>query len=331
MSPPPDPALAGGRPHGRAMVVLHTAAGLRAFRDALPASVSVGFVPTMGGLHAGHLALVSAAVERCTVVIASVFVNPAQFAPHEDLASYPRPLSADLAALSAADTDAVYVPSPGEIYPPHFSTAIDTPVGRAGHNRVAEGAERPTFFRGVATVLLPLLTAVRPDALFAGQKDAQQVAVMRALSADLWLGCSVTVVPIVRAADGLALSSRNAYLSPAEREAAPMLFQALCRAQRAFLAGERDANRLRKTVEKCVLGECRCPLGVKFELAYVSVCDARSMREIDGAVAEEQEALVCIAGMIGKTRLIDNVRLSDEGVLFVTECGGLRTREHEQF
>ena len=257
---------------------------------------TLGLVPTMGALHAGHLSLVTRARSENDRVAVSVFVNPAQFGPSEDLAAYPRPFESDLGLLGSLGVDVVWAPSQGDVYPPGFQTWVTVDEVSAP----LEGARRPGHFRGVATVVAKLLNVFGPDRAYFGQKDAQQVAVIRRMVNDLAFPVDIVVCPTVRETDGLALSSRNAYLAPEERRAAPVIYRALSAARAAFEAGERDARRLRQILSEALAGE---PL---VEADYLSVADSATLAElerIDGA------ALVSLAARIGNARLIDNVVL----------------------
>jgi pantoate--beta-alanine ligase len=249
---------------------------------------SIGLVPTMGALHAGHLSLVEAARRENDVVVASVFVNPIQFGPNEDLARYPRDWDRDLSLLNEAEVDAIYRPSVEAMYPPDASTRVRLD----GLAEPLEGAARPGHFEGVATVVTKLFSAVEPDRAYFGQKDAQQVAVVKRLVRDLDLGVDIRVGPTVRERDGLALSSRNVYLSPEERKAAASLSAALRQATAAYAEGERDAERLRGILHARLGAE---PL-VRIDYAEV----------VDPATFRKPGTLAVIAARIGKTRLIDN-------------------------
>jgi pantoate--beta-alanine ligase len=257
---------------------------------------TLGLVPTMGALHAGHLSLVTRARSENEQVAVSIFVNPAQFGPSEDLAAYPRTLESDLGLLTSLGVDVVWAPSPGDVYPAGFQTWIT--VGDV--SAPLEGARRPGHFRGVATVVAKLLNAFGPDRAYFGQKDAQQIAVIRRMVQDLSFPVDVVACPTVREKDGLALSSRNVYLGPDERRAAPVLHRALEAARAAFEAGERAAGRLRAILTETLTGE---PL---VSPDYVSVADAATLAELERV---EGAALVSLAARIGKTRLIDNVVL----------------------
>jgi len=271
--------------------VVRTGAALRTARARLPGPV--GAVLTMGALHAGHRSLVERARAECRSVVATIFVNPTQFGPAEDLARYPRDEAADLALLGAAGADLVFVPPVEEIYGPGFATSIDVgPIAEP-----LEGAARPGHFRGVATVVAILFELVRPERAYFGQKDAQQCLVVRRLVADLALPVEIVVCPTVREPDGLAVSSRNRYLSPAERTAALALHRALAAARDAYLAGERDAAALRRRIGEVLAAE---PL-VRVE--YVSVADAATLTELERIGGP---ALLSQAARIGTTRLIDN-------------------------
>lgn len=278
------------------MQVCETISAFRAARRAL--SGSLGFVPTMGYLHAGHLTLVQQASAECASVAASIFVNPTQFGPSEDLARYPRDLPRDLAQLEAAGVALVFVPTAAEMYPPQYSTYVD--VERV--TTTLEGAHRPGHFRGVATVVCKLFNIVQADRAYFGQKDAQQSVVVRRMAEDLNIPTEIVVVPTVREPDGLALSSRNVYLDPAQRAAASVLHRALQQAAQLYGRGERSAVVLRSAIETTLAGE---PLA---QVEYVSVADAETLHELDGPI--QQGALLSLAVRFGATRLIDNVRLS---------------------
>jgi len=277
------------------MRVVPTIAEFRALRRAL--AEPVGLVPTMGYLHEGHLSLVRLARASCASVVASVFVNPTQFAPSEDLDAYPRDLERDLRLLEAEEVDLVLAPEdPASFYPPGYCTWVDV----EGITDRLEGASRPTHFRGVATVVTKLFHVVAPQRAFFGQKDAQQAAVIRRLIADLDFDIEMVVGPTVREPDGLAMSSRNAYLSPDDRAAAPILHRALRLAERLVGDGERDAERVRDAMRTLIESEPR----VKLE--YVSVADAANLDELDEI---DRPALASLAARVGATRLIDNVLL----------------------
>jgi pantoate--beta-alanine ligase len=250
----------------------------------------------MGYLHDGHLALVRAARRQNRSVVASIFVNPTQFGPGEDFQAYPRDLDRDLAMLEASGVDLVFAPSVEEMYPPGFSTFVD--VGPIAER--LEGAARPGHFRGVATVVSRLFNLVQPDRAYFGQKDAQQSLVVRKLVRDLGFSIEVVVVPTVREADGLALSSRNVYLSEEEHAEALVLYRGLRAAEAAFRGGERDAETLRSMVRGRVEAEPRV------RLEYVSVADAESLDELTRVAGP---AILSLAARVGRTRLIDNVVL----------------------
>jgi pantoate--beta-alanine ligase len=277
------------------MEVSTTIAEFRAARQKLTGSV--GLVPTMGFLHEGHLSLVGCAQADNDTVVVSIFVNPTQFGPNEDFATYPRDPERDLAMLRKAGVQAVFMPSVEHMYPPGFQTAIELGAVTEG----LEGARRPGHFRGVATVVAKLFHIVQPTRAYFGQKDAQQVAVIRRMVTDLAMPLDVVVVPTLRAADGLALSSRNSYLTPEQREAAPVLYRALSAAQMLYNKGERDPDWLRATIRDVIGQE---PLA---HIDYVSVADYETLKELTAASASP--ILVSLAVRIGKTRLIDNVVL----------------------
>jgi pantoate--beta-alanine ligase len=257
---------------------------------------AVGLVPTMGALHAGHLSLVEAARRETDRVVVSVFVNPTQFGAREDYGRYPRDLEKDEALLERAGADAVFAPSVEAMYPPGMETTVD--VGSVAVP--LEGERRPGHFRGVATVVLKLLAIATPDRAYFGEKDAQQLAVIRRMVADLDLPVEIRASPIVREPDGVALSSRNAYLSPAERRAATVLFRALRAAEEAWRRGERRGLALRESMTRTVAGE---PLA---KVDYASVADPGTFREIDVATGPVR---LLLAVQVGSTRLIDNLLL----------------------
>ena len=257
---------------------------------------SVGLVPTMGALHEGHLSLVRHARAGDDTVVVSIFVNPTQFGPSEDFARYPRDPDRDLALLREVGTDLVFMPPVEEIYPQGFDTYVE--VGKLA--QVLEGAKRPTHFRGVATVVAKLFSIVQPHRAYFGQKDAQQLAVIRRLTRDLDLPVEVVGLPTVREPDGLAMSSRNVYLSAEERKAALALYRSLEAAQELWRSGVRDASLIRRRMREVLAAE---PLA---RVDYVSVADAETLEELETV---NSPALVSLAVRIGKTRLIDNVTL----------------------
>jgi len=276
------------------MKVIETIADMRQIRVGL--AEPVGFVPTMGYLHEGHLSLVRGARAECPSAVASIFVNPAQFAPSEDFSSYPRDTERDLALLEKEGADIVFMPAEAEMYPPGFDSWVE--VGEIA--RRLEGASRPDHFRGVATVCAKLFHIVQPSKAYFGQKDAQQAAVIKKMVAELAMNLEIVTLPTVREPDGLAMSSRNSYLNPAERQAALVLRRALTLAQGLWSQGERDAEKLRSAMAALIKKQ---PLA---EIDYVSVADAVTLEELDRA---EPPALVSLAVKIGGTRLIDNIVL----------------------
>lgn len=267
---------------------------LRNARAALPGKF--GLVPTMGALHEGHLSLVRRARAECDHVGVSIFINPAQFGAHEDLGRYPRDLDRDLALLEPLGVDVVWVPSPEIVYPHSYQTWVAVEEVSRG----LEGGRRPGHFRGVATVVAKLFNVFAPSRAYFGQKDAQQVAVIRRMAADLNFPIEIVVCPTVRAPDGLALSSRNAYLDPEERRAATVLFRALSAAGAAYERGERHGNTLRSAMSAILDAE---PLA---QAEYVSAADPETLVELDQADAG---VLLSLAVRIGRTRLIDNLLL----------------------
>ena len=259
-------------------------------------SEPVGFVPTMGYLHEGHLSLVrQARVENPSVVV-SIFVNPTQFGPREDLNSYPRDIERDLALLEKEGTDIVFMPSATEMYPKRFDSWVE--VG--GVTERLEGACRPGHFRGVTTVCAKLFDIVQPARAYFGQKDAQQVVVIKKMVVDLNMNLEIVALPTVREPDGLAMSSRNTYLNPEERKTALVLHRALTLAQELYARGEKDAERIRQEMKALIQKQ---PLA---NIDYVSIADAETLDELDRV---KPPALISLAVKIGKTRLIDNVVL----------------------
>jgi pantoate--beta-alanine ligase len=257
----------------------------------------VGFVPTMGALHAGHLSLLRIAREHAGRVVASVFVNPTQFGPNEDLSRYPRQPEKDAEMLSAAGCDLLFLPDVDTVYPPGHATFVE-PGGAA---EGLEGACRPGHFRGVATVVLGLFNLVRPDVAVFGKKDAQQLAVVRQMVRDLHVPVAVVAGETVREADGLAMSSRNAYLSAAERRAAGVLYQALSAAERALAAGERRGSEVRRILREVLESE---PLA---RIEYAEVVDGGTFQPLDDL---RGQLVLPLAVRIGGTRLIDNFQLA---------------------
>jgi pantoate--beta-alanine ligase len=258
---------------------------------------TIGFVPTMGALHEGHLSLIHEARAMCDVVVVSVFVNPAQFSPAEDFNAYPRDLTRDAALLAEYNVDYVFAPTVEEIYPPGFATYV-TVEGAADE---LEGASRPGHFRGVTTVVAILLNAVKPDFAFFGQKDAQQTILIKRMVRDLAFNTEIVVLPIVREESGLAMSSRNSYLDEEQRRAGAVLNQALSNAREAYDEGEQNATRLTELVRATIGKE---PLA---RIDYVSVNDAETLEKLEKI--DDRPALISLAVFIGKTRLIDNVVL----------------------
>ena len=261
----------------------------------------LGLVPTMGALHEGHLSLTRRARADNATMAASIFVNPTQFGENEDFGSYPRTFERDLELLAAEGTDLVFAPLPAEVYPDGFDTWVEPGAVAEG----MEGAARPGHFRGVATVVAKLFTITRPDRAYFGQKDGQQVAVIRKMNADLNLGVEVVTMPTIREPDGLALSSRNAYLTADERAAAPVVYRALRAAESRWQAGERDSGRLQAAALAVLQSE---PLVSGVD--YVSVVDADTMAVVDVAGdGDGRRVMVATAARLGSVRLIDNVVL----------------------
>jgi pantoate--beta-alanine ligase len=276
------------------MKVLSTIAEFKESRQKI--KNSVGFVPTMGYLHEGHLTLVRRAKEENKTVVVSIFVNPTQFGPREDFARYPRDPERDLALLEKERVDVVFMPSVEEMYPERFCSWVE--VEKVTER--LEGAVRPGHFRGVTTVVAKLFNIVQPTRAYFGQKDAQQAVVIKRMVADLNMNLDIVVVPTQREPDGLAMSSRNIYLSPEERQAALVLWKSLNLAQQLWLQGERKAERVRQQMTALIQKE---PLA---KIDYVSIADPETLEEM---VQIDRPALVSLAVRIGKTRLIDNITL----------------------
>lgn len=273
------------------MMIVTTLEELRSARAMLPGPV--GLIPTMGYLHEGHLSLVRRAKEECASVVASIFVNPTQFGPKEDLSNYPRDLDRDLRLLDPLGVDLVWTPTAEVMYPPGYQTWVEV----ESLTSPLEGANRPGHFRGVTTVVAKLFLGVQPDRAYFGQKDAQQAAVLRRMTRDLNFPIEVVICPTLREPDGLALSSRNTYLDPDQRRAATVLYRALNAAQSAWQAGERDAAKLRTLMAGMIAGE---PLA---KMQYVSCADYDTLEELQTVTGK---TLLSMAVYVGKTRLIDN-------------------------
>ena len=256
----------------------------------------VGFVPTMGYLHEGHLELVREARRDNPVAVASIFVNPTQFAPNEDYKAYPRDLDRDLSMLDRVKTDIVFIPESEDIYAGGYNTWVDV----EGITGKLEGRSRPTHFRGVTTVCNKLFNIVQPHKAYFGQKDAQQALVIQKMVADLNMNLEVVVCPTIREQDGLAMSSRNTYLTGSERISATVLYKSLCLAGDMFASGERNAGVIRKAMAGLISRETAA------KIDYVSIADMQSLDEIDTI---EGKALVSLAVRLGKPRLIDNIIL----------------------
>ena len=261
----------------------------------------IGFVPTMGALHAGHLSLMQRARQMSDIVIVSIFINPIQFGPSEDLDRYPRDLARDAELCTSRGVDYIFAPLIDEIYPEDFSTYV---IVEGLSDRLC-GASREGHFRGVTTVVSKLFNIVRPQFAFFGRKDAQQAVIIKRMVEDLCIDTEIVVCPIVRDEDGLALSSRNAYLTPEERAAATVLHRALEKAQVLYGGGERDAGALVEAMEEIVATE---PLA---RVDYISVVNAKDLEPVQ-TLGDDQTILIALAAYIGKTRLIDNVVLNGE-------------------
>jgi len=286
------------------METIHTIAWMKQIaRDARARDRVTGFVPTMGALHEGHFSLVRAAKEQCSPVVVSIFVNPKQFGPAEDLQKYPRPFEADREALEKLGIDHLFAPAPEEMYPSGFRTAVV--VEDLGER--LDGRSRPGHFRGVATVVLKLFEIVQPRFAYFGRKDAQQARILRQMAADLDLDTQLVVCPIVREPDGLALSSRNVYLKGNDRRSATALYRALDNARSEIAAGQRDAARLLVAMRRVIDSE----QGVKLD--YAEIVDAESL---EPALHLRRTCLILLAAFVGGTRLIDNALVEQSGDSF---------------
>lgn len=284
------------------MKILRTVKEIQDYAKAMKAAgKTIGLVPTMGALHEGHLTLMRAAREKCDIVIASVFVNPTQFGPNEDYAAYPRRFEADCEKLATVPVDAVFHPEPAEMYPEGYCTYVNV---EGDITKKLCGAQRPGHFRGVATVVTKLMNLSRADEAFFGQKDAQQVVVIRRFVEDLNINVHIHMVPIVREENGLARSSRNQYLSPKEKEAALILSRSLQRAKEAYSFGEREPEKLKQVVIDTLATE---------PLVAIDYVDIYSFPALQPIATVDGQALLAIAVRIGTTRLIDNVILGKEG------------------
>ena len=275
------------------MKIIDTIAAIKAERNSL--DESLGFVPTMGYLHKGHLSLVKKARNENTTVAASIFVNPTQFGPGEDFESYPRDTERDLKLLEPY-TDIVFMPTADDLYPAGYNSWVDV----KGLTDKLEGASRPTHFRGVTTIVAKLFNIVRPTRSYFGQKDAQQLAVIKKMVKDLNMNLEVIACPTIREPDGLAMSSRNSYLKPDERKAAPVLYQSLKLAEKLYSEGERNAEKIRREMMSLIQQQPAA------DIDYISIADNETLDEVDEIT---RPVLVSLAVKIGKPRLIDNLIL----------------------
>jgi len=276
------------------MQIARTIPEMKAFRRKLAGTI--GFVPTMGYLHDGHLELVRHAKRDNPFAVVSIFVNPTQFAPNEDFKAYPRDIDRDLAMLGTVNTDIVFIPSDNEMYPEGYNTWVDV----AGITPALEGRSRPTHFRGVTTVCNKLFNIVEPDRAYFGQKDAQQALVIQKMVCDLDMNLRIIVAPTVREKDGLAMSSRNTYLTTEERASAPVMYRSLRLAADMYEKGERDARKIREAMTKLISA---VPAA---KIDYISISDINTLQDIDDITGK---VLVSMAVKLGKPRLIDNIIL----------------------
>jgi len=257
---------------------------------------TIGLVPTMGYLHQGHLSLIRRAREACDIVVASIFVNPAQFGPQEDFQRYPKDLEKDAKLSEKEGVDYIFYPEASEIYPQEYTTYVEV----IELSSKMCGRSRPGHFRGVTTVVLKLFNIIQPDIAFFGQKDAQQVIIISRMIKDLNLDVEIETLPIIREKDGLAMSSRNSYLNPQERKAAVVLYRSLKLAEKLIKGGERKASNLLHQIEQSITKE---PLA---KIDYISITDSKSLQELEFI---NNEVLIALAVFLGKTRLIDNILL----------------------
>ncbi len=255
---------------------------------------SIGLVPTMGYFHQGHLSLIREVRKKCDILIASIFVNPTQFGPSEDYERYPRDLGRDELIAEREKVDFIFAPSVSEMYPSGYSTFLEV----EGLSKVMCGKSRPAHFRGVTTVVAKLFNLVQPDTAYFGQKDAQQAAIIKKMVSELNMDVEIHICPIVREKDGLAMSSRNAYLNEEERKAALVLYRALLKAKDEIIKGKKDAGEIRKEITEVIEGEKLA------RIDYIAIVDPENLQEVDNI---EQEVLIAVAVWIGKTRLIDNI------------------------
>jgi pantoate--beta-alanine ligase len=280
------------------MRTVQTTADMKALcREVTRSGKSLGLVPTMGALHEGHLSLVRASKAQCQVTAVSIFVNPLQFGPNEDLDKYPRTVERDSKLLQELGIDLLFAPTVSEMYPQGATTYVEVP----DLSQRLDGGSRPGHFRGVATVVTKLFEIVRPDRAFFGQKDAAQVAVLRKMARDLDMDVELIVCPIVREKDGLALSSRNAYLTPEQRRQAGVLYRALTRVSHEVDMGERDSGKLREIGKAVIADEPAA------RLDYFEIVDPDSLEPVSNV---KRGALVAVAAFVGSTRLIDNILLA---------------------
>lgn len=282
---------------GEPLVLEQIEAVRRTLAPVRGAGTKIGFVPTMGALHAGHAALLRAARAECGYVVVSIFVNPTQFGPNEDYSRYPRTLEADRRLCAREGADLIFVPSVDEMYPQPYRTYVEV----RDLDQVLCGASRPGHFRGVCTVVLKLFHIVQPDVAYFGEKDFQQSRIVQQMVRDLNVPVEIRIVPTVREADGLALSSRNSYLTAEQRQVAPLIYQALCRVRERVAAGERDVARLE--------GYLQAELATipEAQLDYARIVDAETLQPLQTV---DRPAVAAVAVFLGSTRLIDNIRLN---------------------
>ena len=278
------------------MNTINTIQKFRVWRQGIEGSL--GFIPTMGALHDGHLSLIEEANKMCPHTVVSIYLNPAQFTSDEDLGTYPQKLQHDLDALSRFQVDVIFLPMDSEMYPKGFSTYVQ----ETKLSTTLEGESRPSFFKGVATVVAKLFNIVQPTHAFFGKKDAQQLLIVKKIVNDMAYPIKIISCPIIRKENGLAMSSRNSYLSESEQKMASLIYQALQKGKNLIISGERDARAIREEITRTIIQES------KLHIDYVSVAEAETLIEISGSIPNK--ILVSTAVLLGKTRLIDNFSYS---------------------
>lgn len=296
------------------LIVVRTIKELREWRNSLDRNTRLGFVPTMGGLHEGHLSLVDRSLSETDITLVSIFVNSTQFSASEDLNTYPRQEKTDIELVKKRGCKIIFAPNATEMYPIGYGTFVESDIGKPNRNIQSEGASRPSFFKGVATILTKLFIISKPNHVYFGQKDAQQCAVVKKLIMDLNFDIKMRICDTIREKDGLAMSSRNLYLTNEERKVAPIIYKALLIGKKEYDEGERKSKQLKRLVIDKIkeMSESIGKDEILPQVIYVSICNRWSMEEVDGEITDSagiSKNLICIAAMLGKTRLLDNVVL----------------------